>query len=479
MASKTSKADKPGISLWRIISGVISLVILIVYSFTQANFVTGRSLLLAFPGWEVTYKSCWPNPFGGAWVTDVTVMSLEEGEEEEVFHFDHLTVDVPMMQYYRSAFSYKRGAQLNAIKDIELSFSGGHGPMSMPLTSELFVFGNTSAAPFETEGCADDNAWIGNDLSELGLQTEPTTLTMNWHRSDERLIRERSIHTPGAGRVDYRGEELLHDDLSLFSLENSGQSELASSEWHIKDEGFNQARNEFCAKRDGITAKEFVARHLASVQRVLAAIGLEPTESTRSAYRRYVENGAPLDLVLSYSPTISGLRYYDLNIGRWVAYMHGGFSVDDRAIGVGLKAIDVRPFPETDDQDSTWVLLQRERDNAARHAQSVADESLTSTPQQAPGTATLAVASTPAAGQEVLLVEEVDVEEHPALIEDYAKFGKEVGQRFVIYTKGKPAMRAEVVGIDEGVVKVRRYMRSGFLEQGITRAAFVRAERTR
>ena len=476
MASKTSKTDKPGISLWRIIGAVLSVAILVTYWFSHANFVTGRSLLLAFPDWEVTYKSCWPNPFGGAWVSDVTLMPPEDEDEEEVFHFDHLKVDVPMMQYYRSGFSRKRGALLKSIKDIELSFSGGHGSMSVPLTSELFIFGNASAAPFETEGCADDNAWFGNDLAELGLQAKPTRLTMSWHRSADRLIRERSIHTPGAGRVDYRGEELLHDDLPLFSLADSGLSELVASEWHIRDEGFNKARNEFCAEKDGVTTKEFVARHLASVQRVLAAIGLEPAESTRSAYRRYVEDGAPLDLVLGYSPPISGLRYYDLNIGRWVAYMNGGFSVDGHAIGVGMKAIDVRPFPETDDLDSTWVLLQRERDNAAGQAQSAANESPVSAPAPSP---TLAVATIPAAGEELLLVEEVDIEEHPALIEDYAQFGKEVGQRFMIYTKGKPAMRAEVVGVDEGVVKVRRYMRSGFLEQGITRAAFVRAERTR
>ena len=40
-------------------------------------------------------------------------------------------------------------------------------------------------------------------------------------------------------------------------------------------------------------------------------------------------------------------------------------------------------------------------------------------------------------------------------------------------------MRVEIVGMDEGVIKVRRYLRSGWLEQGITRTAFERAERTR
>lgn len=211
MASKASKQDKPRIHVWRIIGAVLAVVILITYSISHANFVTGRSLMLAFPGWDVSYRSCWPNPFGGAWVSDVTLIPFDD-ENEEVFHFDHLKVDVPMMQYYRSGFSRKLGSLLKSIKDIELTFSGGHGQMTIPFTSEMFVFGNVSAAPFEAEGCADDGAWASSEFSDMGLKAGPTELTMAWHRSNDRLIRERSIHTPGVGRVDYRGEELLHDN---------------------------------------------------------------------------------------------------------------------------------------------------------------------------------------------------------------------------------------------------------------------------
>ncbi len=479
MGSETSKADKPGISIWRILGAVVCVIILVVWWISQANFVTGRSLLLAFPGWDVSYKSCWPNPLGGAWISDVTLIPLED-DDEEVFHFDRLKVDVPMMQYYRSGFSRKLGAMLNSIKDIELTFSGGHGVMTIPFTSEMMVFGNTSASPFEAEGCAEDGAWTDSELTDMGLKAEPTELTMAWHRTDDRLIREHSIHTPGVGRVDYRGEELLHDKFPLFSLADTGLSELAASEWHIKDEGFARARNAYCAKKDGIKPSEFVDRHLESVQRILAALGLEPTPSARSAYRQYAENGAALDLVLNYAPTISGERYYDLDIGRWVAYMHGGFNVDGRAVGVGMKAIDVRPLPEDDEAASTWSMLQSERDASARRAQMASATAAPIAAIRSADTPTLAVATSPSGtGEDVLLADEVEVVDRPAIIEDYAKLSAEVGQRFMLYTKGKPAMRVEIVGMDEGVIKVRRYLRSGWLEQGITRTAFERAERTR
>ncbi|MFZ1390548.1 MAG: hypothetical protein WAS23_03045, partial [Dokdonella sp.] len=94
MATKVQKKEKSGTSVWRIAGAVGTIVLLFGYILFHANFVTGRSLLLAFPGWDVTYKGCWPNPFGGAWVSDVTLVPIE-GDDEETFHFDHLSIDVP------------------------------------------------------------------------------------------------------------------------------------------------------------------------------------------------------------------------------------------------------------------------------------------------------------------------------------------------------------------------------------------------
>lgn len=479
MASKTSKAEKPRISIWHTIGAIISVIVLVIWWIAHANLVTMGALQLAFPGWEVSYKSCWLNPFGGTWVSDVTLSPFED-EDQEVFHFDHLKVDVPMMQYYRSASKGKINGLLDSIKDIRLEFSGGHGVISIPFTSAMVAFGNASASPFEAEGCVEDGLWMSSELTDMGLTVEPTELTMSWHRSDDRLIREHSIHTPGVGRVDYRGEELLHGDFSVFDLADSEPGELVASEWHIKDEGFTKARNAFCAKKDGITPTQFVDRHLDSVQRILAAVGLEPTPSARAAYRQYAENGAPLDLVLNYSPTISGERYSDLNFGRWVEYMHGGFNVDGRAVGVGMKAIAVRPMPDGYQDVSTWSTLESERAASARRAEAASDDTVPVMAARSASTATVAIATSPIeSGEDLLLADEIEIVEHPAVIEEYAKLSAEVGQRFMLYTKGKPAMRVEVVGMDEGVIKIRRYLRSGWLEQGISRAAFVRAERTR
>ena len=177
MAGKAKKEEKQGTSILRILGVVLFIVVGAVLIFWHANFVTGRSLLLAFPGWEVTYKGCWPNPFGGAWVSDVTLMPYEE-YPDEVFHFDSLYVDVPFMQFYSTFFPKKLKWLRSEIKDISLEFSGGRGTLAEPFTWEMAAFGNVSASPFEADGCMEDAIWVSEEMAEMGLQAGETELVM-------------------------------------------------------------------------------------------------------------------------------------------------------------------------------------------------------------------------------------------------------------------------------------------------------------
>lgn len=481
MAKVSPKPEKQGVSIGRIASALVFLIVLIVYTVYHANFVTGRSLMLAFPGWEVTYRGCWPNPFGGAWVSDVTLMPYE-GDTEESFHFENLNIDVPFFQYYASGFSRKRGSMLRAIKDIRLEFSGGQGNMGETFTGEMAVFGNASAAPFEAEGCAEDAYWTSEVIPNMGLETEPTELLMAWHLYDGRLIKEQAIHVPGAGRVDFREEQIRHDNFPLFSLIESDDSELASREWHVKDEGFNAARNQYCASKDGISKAVFVERHLATVQRLLAAAGLKPEPAIRDAYRRYAESGEPLDLVLNFEPPIGGDRYSDSNLGSWLIVSRGGFQREGRSLGLGMRAITPRDLPEDEDAVSTWALLTAEGGAELP----IAGEALS--PQAAPAPApTIAVAMAPppepAAAPDPAAQKNADwlstepADSDPDSITRYAELAKEIGHRLVIHLKDKPPIQAEIIGSENGIVRVRRQMRTGVVEHDVAPASFERATR--
>lgn len=470
MATKVQKADKPATSIWRILAGVIGISTLIIYLFMHANFVTGRSLLLAFPGWEVTYRSCWPNPFGGAWVSDVTLMPFE-GDEEDAFHFDKLTVDVPLFQYYRGGFKKKLTDRLDAIKEIHLEFSGGKGSMTWPMSNELFLFGNASASPFEAEGCLEDGVWFTDEFEDMGLTTEPTQLSMSWQRSDERLIKEQSIHTPGAGRVDYREEQVVNDDFPLFYLIETGENGLALTEWHVRDEGFVIARNNHCAKKDGISPAEFVDRHVATAQRILAVSGLQAQASTLSAYKRFAEKGGSLDLVVNYTPPVDWEFLENANWERLQARSRTEFAIDGQNERMSMLAVRERPFEETDEDLTAYALLQREQARQVAAAQALVETAEVAQPAPAP---TLAATMT-SAELDALLNKDAEIVERPGTIVDYGKLSAETGRSFMLYIKGKKPMRVEVVGSENGVIKVRRHLRSGWLEHSVARAGFERA----
>jgi hypothetical protein len=452
----------------------------------QANLVAHRSVALAFPDWDIYYGNISIRPWGGAWISDVDMIPLN-GNEEESYHFDKVSVEIPFLQFYRSAYAYDLLERIPAVKDVTLHLEGGSGSMAWPFSRELSLFGTTSASPFEAEGCAEDGSWNSDELPAMGLDAKPTRLTMAWHEESDRIVKQQSIETPGVGRVDYRAELLRRDKKSLLSLAGGDDDELALSEWHVVDEGFVAARNKFCATRDGISTAEFTERHLATVQRVLAAIGMEARESTLSSYRHFVEHGGNLDIVVNYSPTIDAAVYNDDDWSRWLARAQAQLSVQGRNTALSVRAIDVRPFPESDQIRSTWDIVRQEQERqTASIAAATSPEMPASTASGAVALAapTIAVATSSSAisDEDILYVEDAqdaEVEERPKTIVDYNKLAGEVGERFMFHLKGKPAMRVEVVGIDEGVIKVRRYLRSGWLEQGITRTAFERADRVR
>jgi hypothetical protein len=65
----------------------------------------------------------------------------------------------------------------------------------------------------------------------------------------------------------------------------------------------------------------------------------------------------------------------------------------------------------------------------------------------------------------------------PASSLDYAQLAAAVGRHVVVYVKGREPMKAEVAGVDKGVVRIRRRLRSGWVEYAVDKASFDHAER--
>ena len=62
----------------------------------------------------------------------------------------------------------------------------------------------------------------------------------------------------------------------------------------MQDLGFVKARNAWCAKKDGVDYRTFVARHVDTVVRMLEAGGLAADAASIEAYRSFAWEGGEL-----------------------------------------------------------------------------------------------------------------------------------------------------------------------------------------
>ncbi|MEO8672081.1 MAG: hypothetical protein ABI411_12260 [Tahibacter sp.] len=362
MPSTRSLHREAGASIVRILGAVLLIVALFAWTMYHANFVLGRSMLLAFPGDDTTYRGGWPSVTGTVSATDI-VFPEAEGSNLKPFHFDKLRVEVPFWQYVSSGFSSKRGALLNAIREVRIELSGGSGQYGLPFTNELSVFGAASAAPFETAGCAHDDFWGSDAFAAMGLSPGPTQLVVSYQRERGELKLEQSLETPGLAKVSYSGNHQMNDNFSLFSLLDGGNNGIVSDEWHLQDLGFNAARNRYCAKKDKITEVQFVDRHVAVVKRGLAALGLAVNPATEAAYRDYALHGGALDVSVKYEPALAAEMLDNENLGSWVPSMHGQLSINGKPLALGLESTPVRALPDAGDDGqpmNVLAVLQRE-----------------------------------------------------------------------------------------------------------------------
>jgi|GEM_PF-1753801 len=465
-----------GFSIRMVLSGILALSILIGWTLYHANFVVGRTLMLAFPDWEVTYRSAWPVLTGGAVARDVTLIP-RNGEEAGTIRFAKLSIDVPFLEYYISGFSRRRGALLNAIQDLRLELEDGHGTLTEPFTDELSPFGNFTGAPFEAEGCVNDTMWLQKEVGEMGLPSRGVNLMIAFNSEGRHLVKSQSLSAPGVGSVYLRRELIKHDKFSLFSLIESGLSEVASDEWHVKDQGFVAARNRHCALTDKISEDEFVNRHMASVKRLFESEGVAMTPEIEDAYRAYASKGGGLDLTAKYDPPISALKDANKDFIDILARVQGKLTVAGKTQALALVPVTARPLPENE-AISTFALVEREagRPIAAAPAKpapvdTAASERIDVTVTAPPGSKKGAPApvAPPPPVEVASVVPESDAE---GAITQYADLSNYLGKRLIVHVQGRPPARVELLRVVEGGILVRRHMPGGDVDYVLDRNHF-------
>jgi hypothetical protein len=447
------------------------LVLMGAWVLHHSNFVVGRALLLALPGWDVEYRAALPH-FNGRVVASGVVMIPPWGERADAVTFEKLEVDMPAGQWYRSVVSdlaragskklrLLRGDRGGSIRNVKLTLEGGRGVGGMGYTNELELVGLFSASPFEAEGCMEDSHWTQDELARLGLAAGPTRVTVELNDlGDQREVIQR-VETPGVGLAEYRGRVQTPDGAAVFALEAGEREAMAADAWRFVDAGFVAARNRYCASVAGVDEVEFLRHHLIAVERNMALLGVAPDPELRGAYASFAAEGGEFGYALTYSPPIGLDLLEDEELSRWLPRIRGGASRGSQRTGPGLVAVPVQPYPDGD-WETTFDLLVHE--GAIERPQRAA---VAATPGRAPSNVITRLAAQPVS---------LEPERPPlTLAETLAR----AGDRVRLYTTNARPRVVEVLPTEDGVLQVRWRMAGGIYEYQVAAERFIRAEPVR
>ncbi len=170
----------------------------------------------------------------------------------------------------------------------------GEGPTGVPLAGWL---GTTDLALFENLGCGSD-ALSDKDRVRMGVETR--------ERDDElRYQYDGDAHSLILS-MDLRSENIaaVRADAELTGFAANGKLDpaalqklrLARISIGYQDSGYLARRNQFCAQWLGVSAAQFIDRHIEAVAAFLGARGIIPGQDVLALYQRLATHGGNFKL---------------------------------------------------------------------------------------------------------------------------------------------------------------------------------------
>ena len=333
----------------------IGFVFLLVH---QANFLVGRSLLIAFGnGADSSYKGAWFDTAGNLVAKDFSLKPYGP-EDDATLTFKQIRVETPGWFWI---FKTIRTGKIVADTDrLHVTLSGGTSDAGVdPSLGDLGPFGTDTASPFEAEGCLRDAVWLRSELVDMGLSPGPTVLDFDYKVAGSKLESRITLETPGVSKVTLVRNDIMPGNINPYLLDLT-QTATTDERWQVQDQGFVKARNAFCAKRDGIGEPEFVLRHVASVQRLLLTQGLVLDAASLEAYAGFARSGGEISFGGQYiKPLPSTVYYEERDSGRAFTRMNGIFERDGRKVAAQWSTTNARPLAGLETM-ATFGAMQKE-----------------------------------------------------------------------------------------------------------------------
>lgn len=351
--NKSAKALSGG-TIFAVLGGLILVIVFAFLLMGQANFLIGRSLLVAFGNANSTYKGAWFT-WNGDVVAKGFVLESDDAQEPAAVRFKRIHLDTPGWSWVLRSISSKQ--DFPALDRLHLRLSDSSSDAGVdPSLGDLGPFGTDSASPFEAEGCRKDSAWLRGELLTMGLHPGPTTLDFDYRVKGDRLDTTVSLDTPGVSTTRMDRIEQLPGPVNPLLLDQV-QTVATAERWTVVDQGFVKARNAYCAAKDGVTVDEFVVRHVDTVGRLLAVLGLSPDPGSLAAYADFVRNGGQI----SYGGNYHQAKADVADSGAALANMDGFLEREGHRLTVQWTRTPPRPLAGLEHDMSPFAALEQER----------------------------------------------------------------------------------------------------------------------
>lgn len=341
-------------------SVVVPVALLLFLILHQANYLIGRSLLIAFGDTESTYKSAWFEWDGDIVARDLVVYPYDLDEQYAV-RAEKIHVETPGWFWFaRNAFNKRR--LRTQLDEVHLTLTGVVSSAGLdPTLGELGPFGGNAASPFEAEGCEVDAFWSSEELRAMGLEPGPTELEFRYTVTESRLTTTIRHETPGVSRVIFKRDEVLPRRINAL-LVDQYPSLVRSESWQVDDAGFTRARNRYCGAKDGAESRDVIERHVASVVRLLEMGGITVDEDTLSAYRLFTRDGGSIGFSLTYPDRTHSDDYFEMRYtGEALFVADPVLEREGARSRVRFRKTEPRELPGWEDGMTTYAALRREQ----------------------------------------------------------------------------------------------------------------------
>ena len=476
---RKASTRRSSISVVRILGLLVPVLALGFLVVQQANFLIGRSLLIAFGDAESTYRYAWFELDGDIVAKDLVVYPYDDSREVSV-RFDSAQLDTPgWVWFVRNTFDRKLAhAKLDRL---HLTLSGVTSDAGVdPSLGDLGPIGALSASPFEAIGCLNDDLWIQSELDAMGLMPGKTTLEFDYQVKGKALLTSIVLHTPEVSTARLERHEQLPAEVNALLLDQV-PTLVTQERWRVQDLGFVKARNAWCAKKDGVDYRTFVTRHVDSVVRVLEAGGLAADAASIEAYRSFAWEGGELAFGGDYpQPLRSEELYAARDSGAALLRMNPILERGGQRLAVQWRKFDPRPLQGLDEL-TPYAALQKERGIEPSGVATAATAAMpAATTAKAPSTTANAPAARasslpPPAKAYASSLPTASTLAPPGTQLSWGELERYKGHVLQVWTAHNPPRTMTLLDANGGELSVRAILGGGHANYRIGKSAFLRA----